>query len=209
MRKLTRSLAVAATAVALAVGGAQAPASANTDLPNFRFGIQMIDNGHEVGDMEFTPFLSFGGGCSPWANDTNTFDPDGARINLDPAPRGVLGSRDFRIGIQATDRNGSETGPLRWSPWTSEGGGVSPFAFDANAFDPDQVRVCLEARPLPAGIFISDFRFSIKVVDLGGADQGGFRQFTPWAFDRGGVSPWAFDSNAFDPDGFAVGIEVF
>jgi len=34
-------------------------------------------------------------------------------------------------------------------------------------------------------------------------------QWTPWAGEGGGVSPWAFDSNAFDPDGYAVGIEVY
>ena len=113
MRKLTRTIAVGATAAVLAVSGAQAPASADSDLPNFRFGVQMIDNGVEVGDMQFTPFLSFGGGCSPFANDTNTFDPDGIRINLNAAPRGTLGSRDFRIGIQATDNNGSQTGPVQ------------------------------------------------------------------------------------------------
>jgi len=212
VRKLIRPLAVAALAVVAATVGVQAPASADVaaaSLPNFRVGIQMIDNGNQIGDAEFTPYANFGGGCSPWAGDTNTYDPDGARIFLSPPPRGGLAGLDFRIGAQATDNNGSQTGVLQWSPWASAGGGVSPFAFDTNGTDPDQFRVCLEVRPLPEGVVLTDFRLSIKLVDHRGADQGGVRQFTPWAVDGGGVSPWAYDSNKYDPDGFAVGIEVY
>lgn len=209
MHKLTRTIALAASTMVMAVGIAQAPASASSDLPNIRLGVQLWDNGHELGDAKFTPFATFNGGCSVFANDTNTFDPDAIRIFLDAAPRGVLGDRDLRIGIQVTDRNQTETGPLRWSPWMGDGGGESLLAFDTNFFDPDQVRVCLETRPLPAGVSIFDFRFYVRAVDDGGREQGGFAQYTPWAFDRGGPSGWASDSNFFDPDGFAVGIEVY
>ena len=211
MRVLTRALAGAAVAGTLAVVGVQAPASA--DVPNFRIGVQMIDNGNMIGDMQMTPFATFtgtaGGQCSPWAGDLNTYDPDGARVMINGAPRGMLGARDVRVGIQVTDNAGTETGPVQWSPWASSGGGVSSDAFDSNRYDPDQVRVCLETRPMPAGIEIYDFRISIKAVDAGGADQAGFRQYTPWIVDGGGASPFAFDGNGYDPDGFAIGIDVF
>lgn len=213
MPRITAGLAAAVTAGVLAIAGTVAPAAARpsstADLPNFRVGIQMIDNGSQIGDAEYTPYSNFGGGCSPFAGDTNTFDPDGARLFLEPPPRFTPLSRDFRIGAQVTDHNGSQTGVLQWSPWASEGGGVSDFAFDTNGFDPDQVKVCLETRDMPAGVVFYDFRLSIKAVDQGSADQGGTRQFTPWAADGGGASPWAYDSNAWDPDGFAVGIEVY
>lgn len=211
MRVLRPIVTTAALAgvTALMVSVTAVPAAASTDLPNFRVGLQTIDNGSQIGDAEFTPYASFGGGCSPWAGDPNTYDPDGARLFLDRAPRGVLGNRDFRIGGQVTDSGGSQTGALQWSPWASEGGGVSPYAFDTNGYDPDQYRVCLEVRALPPGIVLNDFRLSIKFVDHGGAEQGGIRQYTPWAADGGGVSPYAFDANAYDPDGFAVGIEVY
>ncbi|BEL12765.1 hypothetical protein Q0Z83_109560 [Actinoplanes sichuanensis] len=206
--RLLRTLAALAATGALVFTGA-APAAAASDLPNFQIGIQLIDNGYEIGQMQMTPFATFGGGCSDWAGDPNAFDPDGARVLLMPAPRGRLGDRDIRLGIQVQDRNGSETGPVQWTAWASQGGSMSPDAFDTNYFDPDRVRVCLETRTMPAAIDLYDLRVSIKTVDLGGRDQNGYRQYTPWLYDGGGFSPWAYDSNAFDPDGFSNGLEVY
>ncbi|OJF14084.1 hypothetical protein [Couchioplanes caeruleus] len=207
-RAILRTLATATAAGAMAFAGAT-PAMADSDLPNFQLGIQLIDNGSEVGQMQMTPFATFGGGCSEWAGDPNAFDPDGARVQLMPAPRGRLGDRDLRFGIQVEDRNGSERGPVEWTKWASEGGSMSAVAYDANRFDPDRARVCLETRLMPAGIDLYDIRASIKTVDLGGGDQNGLRQFTPWLYDGGGFSGWAYDSNAFDPDGFSIGLEVY
>jgi len=210
LHKGSIGIALAGVIVMMASSPASAASDAvAADLPNFRVGIQAMDNGKQVGDLEFTPYASFGGGCSPWAGDTNTYDPDGVSISLIEAPRGLLGSKDFRVGVQATDNNGSQTGALQWSPWASQGGGVSPYAFDSNGYDPDQFRVCLEVRAMPASISIYDFRLSVKVVDHGSADQGGFRAYTPWATDGGGASPFAVDQNSYDPDGIAVGIDVY
>lgn len=201
-------IGIALAGVALVATPAAASAAA-TDIPNFRIGIQAIDNGTQVGDPEFTPYATFGGGCSPWAGDTNTYDPDGAAILLQGAPRGTLGSRDFRIGVQVTDNNGSQTGAIQWTPWASQGGGVSPYAFDSNGYDPDQFRVCLDVRPMPANVAIYDFRLSVKVVDHGTAEAAGIRQYTPWMLDGGGASPFAYDRNSYDPDGIAIGIDVY
>jgi hypothetical protein len=206
--RFIRTLAAALATGALVVAGA-APAMADSDLPNFQLGVQLWDNGHELGQMQMTPFATFGGGCSDWAGDANGFDPDGIRVRIMPAARGRLGDRDIRFGIQAQDGGGSETGQIQWTRWASEGGSMSPDAFDANRFDPDRVRVCLETKTMPGGIDLYDLRASVKAVDLGGRDQNGYRQFTPWLYDGGGDSPWAFDSNAFDPDGFSIGLEVY
>lgn len=207
-----RTLHKAAVGVALAgltILASASPASAAANFPNFRVGIQAMDKGTQVGDIEFTNYASFGASCSPWAGDTNTYDPDGVSVALQNAPRGLLGAKDFRIGVQVTDNNQSQTGLTQWTPWASAGGGVSAYAFDGNGYDPDQFRICVDVRPMPTNVELYDFRLSVKVVDRGTADQGGFRQFTPWSGDGGGSSAFAVDRNSYDPDGIAVGIEVY
>ena len=66
-----------------APSSASAAGSTATDLPNFRVGIQAMDKGTQIGDIEVTPYASFGGGCSPWAGDTNTYDPDGIAVGIE------------------------------------------------------------------------------------------------------------------------------
>ncbi|MEV6910257.1 hypothetical protein [Amycolatopsis sp. NPDC051071] len=177
--------------------------------PNFRVGIQFADNGGRsgFGVEQFTGFVNFGTSVSPWAGDSNNFDPDGARINLDPAfGGGVLGQVDFRIGGQANDRGGREIGPATYTPWASQGGGSTDTITDSNSFDPDQYRLFLETRPLPPGAQISDLRLSILAVDRGEPD--GVPAFTRWASQGGGRSGFALDADSFDPDGFRIGLEV-
>ncbi len=113
---------------------------------------------------------------------------------------------DFRIGGQATDRGGRETGPVTYTPWASQGGGSTDNITDSNSFDPDQYRLFLETRPLPPGVQISDLRLSILAVDRGEPD--GVPTFTRWASQGGGRSGIALDINAFDSDGFRIGLEV-
>ncbi|UMP06385.1 hypothetical protein [Amycolatopsis sp. EV170708-02-1] len=207
MRKLwSRNLAL------LAAGGlfvTVAPATAEAvEPPNFRIGIQLADNGGRggFGVEQFTGFANFGTSVSQWAGDSNNFDPDGARIDLNPAfGGGRLNQIDFRIGGQARD-GGRELGPVAYTPWASQGGGTTDLITDSNSFDPDQYRLFLETRPLPPGVQITDLRLSILAVDRGAPE--GVPAFTRWASQGGGHSGFALDSDAFDPDGFRIGLEV-
>jgi hypothetical protein len=54
-------------------------------ISNFRVGLRAIDlNGGDVTGQEvFTPSARDGGGTSPWARDSNAFNPDGFMIRLD------------------------------------------------------------------------------------------------------------------------------
>ncbi len=109
---------------------------------------------------QFTRFTNFGSSASNFAGDSNNFDPDGVRINLNTSLNTLLGQVDFRIGGQASD-NGGEFGPVLYTSWASEGGGQTGQITDGNGFDPDQYRVFVEVRPLPAGVVIDDFRLSV------------------------------------------------
>lgn len=137
------------TVAALVAGAAalvQAGPAAASEVRHFRVGIQTVDDGGgtQEGDVEYARYASFGGGASPWSNDANTYDPDGVRLVLDFAPSGVLRDRDFRIGAQATDNGLTRDGPVRWTPWASQGGGPSPYAFDGNRYDPDGIVVGID-----------------------------------------------------------------
>ncbi|WP_093606202.1 hypothetical protein [Lentzea waywayandensis] len=188
-----------------------APSASAAPLPNFRIGIQLNDGGcrTEFGTPQFTKFANFGTSATLFASDLNRFDPDCARIFLDPAfGGGLLNSNvDFRIGGRARENNGSEVGPVVFTDWASAGGGpTDPMISDANRFDPDEYQLFLETRPLPPGAGFSDFRFFIFARDAGEGD--GPVQFTPWASQNGGPSGWAPDPNKFDPDGYVLGLEV-
>jgi len=206
MRKLWSS-----TLALLAAGGLSvtvSPAIAQAAPPNFRVGIQLADNGGRggFGVEQFTGFANFGTSVSQWAGDSNNFDPDGARIDLNPAfGGGQLNQIDFRIGGQARD-GGRELGAVTYTPWASQGGGTTDLITDSNSFDPDQYRLFLETRPLPPGVQITDLRLSILAVDRG--EPEGVPTFTRWASQGGGQSDFALDANAFDPDGFRIGLEV-
>jgi hypothetical protein len=54
-------------------------------ISDFRAGLRAIDlNGGDVSGREvFTPSARAGGGTSPWARDSNAFNPDGYTIHLD------------------------------------------------------------------------------------------------------------------------------
>ncbi|MFJ8914631.1 hypothetical protein [Amycolatopsis sp. NPDC102389] len=185
-----------------------APAMAEAAPPNFRVGIQLADKGGKggFGVEQFTGFANFGTSISPWAGDSNNFDPDAAKIDLNPVfGGGPLNQVDFRIGGQARD-GGKELGTVAYTPWASQGGGTTDVITDSNSFDPDQYRLFLETRPLPPGVQISDLRLSILAVDRG--EPEGVPTFTRWASQGGGQSEYALDANSFDPDGFRIGLEV-
>lgn len=203
-----RAITAAAVAAATLVPLVSTPAAGAATLPNFRAGIQLIDGGGNSGQgvEQFTGTANFGSSSSQFAGDSNNFDPDGARLDLDPAfGGGALNQIDFRIGGQARDR-GRELGPVVFTPWASQGGGTTDVVTDANSFDPDQYRVIIETRPLPAGVVLHDFRFGLSAFDAG--EPEGVPVFTGWASTGGGKSAYALDANAFDPDGFRFILEV-
>ncbi|MEV0676070.1 hypothetical protein AB0I60_06045 [Actinosynnema sp. NPDC050436] len=207
------SIGKAATATAVAVAAlvplvVSAPTAGAATLPNFRVGFQLVDEGGRSGQgvEQFTGTANFGSSSSQFAGDSNDFDPDGARINLNPAfGGGTLNPVDFRIGGQARDR-GRDLGAVVFTPWAGQGGGTSDVMTDPDAFDPDQYRVIIETRPLPPGVVIGDFRLGLNAVDR--REPEGRPVFTGWASGGGGQSAYAFDANAFDPDGFRFILEV-
>lgn len=101
----------------------------------------------------------------------------------------MLSQIDFRIGGQALDK-GSQLGPVVFTHWASQGGGTTDVITDNDSFDPDQYRLFLETRPLPAGVQINDVRLSIQAVDRGEPD--GVPAFTRWASQGGGLGPFTF-----------------
>lgn len=114
--------------------------AANLD---FRICGQAIDNpsprGAQFGPYVCSPWASEGGGYTPLVTDDNQFDPDGYRIALEVQPvyYGVQ-INDVRLSIIAMDFGDRDLyGPTQFTPWQSQGGGFSPYAFDPNHFDPD------------------------------------------------------------------------
>lgn len=180
-------------------------------ISKFRLGLQAADGGGttQFGPIHYTDVVGSGRNWTPWVMDANKYDPDALRIALEIEPARMNPSLDFRIGIQAADRAGTaQLGPVQYTPWASQGGGWSETAFDANEFDPDAFRIMIDYRPwpLPQKQLI-DLRVGLRMVDNRGADVGN-PEYTPWLNDGGGFSDWALDSNAYDPDGFAVRLEV-
>ncbi|MEU6148523.1 hypothetical protein ABZ816_00830 [Actinosynnema sp. NPDC047251] len=204
MRRIaTLSLAFLAS---VALTGTALP-TANAATPNFRVGIQFADGGgnYGVGVERLTGPASFGGGGTPWAGDSDNYDPDGALVDLALTPSGVLAGKDFRIGAQARESYGAD-GPVLYTGWASEGGGVTDLVTDSDGYDPDQYRVFLEVRPWSAPYELTDFRLSIEVVDQG---SSGSPAFTRWASQGGGKSAFALDPDGYDFDGVKIGLEVY
>lgn len=117
---------------------------------DFRIGGQAFDqgDGNNVGPTQFTPWASQGGGWTGLVSDTDSFDPDAFRIIVETRPgttNRVLS--DMRIGLQMFDAAGSQPGNvIVYTPWASQGGGWTEYAVDADAFDPDGLKIKLETR---------------------------------------------------------------
>jgi hypothetical protein len=95
-----------------------------------------IGRNAEIGRTVASPWASEGGGSTGLITDTNQFDPDVYRVEVQvrPLPPGVV-INDVRLSIAAFDE-GLQAAPV-FTPWLSQGGGMSPYAFDSNFFDPD------------------------------------------------------------------------
>jgi len=119
-----------------------------------RLGIQVSDAGGTgaEGPVQYSRWASEGSEqWSATAFDADNYDPDAFRIILEnrPWPRRDFVLKDVRIGIQLFDAGGAQAGVPRHTPWASEGGGWSEWATDLDAYDPDGIKIKLEARVEP------------------------------------------------------------
>ena len=122
------------------------------------------------------------------------------------------GSNPRGSSFQVADQGGtSGFGPKQYTPWASEvtdgNGGWSEVALDADAYDPDAVRIKLQTRDWPSPRTLKDIRIGIQLYDFAGT-QAGPIVYTPWATEGGGWSPWALDLDGYDPDGVKLKLEV-
>ncbi|ESP91405.1 hypothetical protein [Pseudoalteromonas luteoviolacea] len=176
---------------------------------DFRIGLQALDDrGRDPGRVEYIKYLSAGSNVqSEWAVDRDAYDPDALKLHLSILNH-IPSNRDFRIAIQAADRNGrGDFGYWQYTPWASEGGGWSGMAFDTDRHDPDAFRIRIETRTWQSSRSLSDFRIGLRVSDRGGRETGE-ATYTPWASYGGGWTGLATDNDAYDFDGFEVNLEV-
>lgn len=113
---------------------------------DFRLGVVASDNGatSQKGIEQFTKWASEGSSWSGWASDLNGYDPDAYQLILETRTWNsskVL--EDFRLGIQLSDNNNSNTGATQFTPWARDGGGRSDWAGDSNYYDPDSMQIYL------------------------------------------------------------------
>lgn len=182
-------------------------------VARIKVGLQVADKGHDkVGTARYTGWVdgtATANASSPWAVDTNGYDPDSVRVHLQTESADVRAGLDVRVCMEASDDNAtSQFGAKRCTPWASESGGWSATATDANGYDPDAYRISVETRMLAAGCMTRDFRIGVRGFDGGATSHGGQAQYSPWASQGGGWSGWASDDNNYDPDGFALHLDV-
>ncbi|MFC3034507.1 hypothetical protein ACFOEE_18545 [Pseudoalteromonas fenneropenaei] len=176
---------------------------------DFRIGVQVLDDaGRDPGRVEYTGYLTSGSVTqTDWVTDRDAYDPDAIKLHLSVL-KGVPNNKDFRLAIQAADKRGNgDFGYWQYTPWASEGGGWSGFAFDADRYDPDAVRLKIETRNWQVPAALQDFRIGLRVADKKGSDIGE-STFTPWASQGGGWTDLAVDSDSYDFDGWEVKLEV-
>jgi len=115
---------------------------------------------------------------------------------------------NFRLGIQVADAAGtSAEGEARYTSWAKDANLSSEFATDLDRFDPDAVRIGLEAEANnPLGDL--DFRIGAQAFDQGDGNNVGPVQYTPWASQGGGWTGLVSDTDGFDPDGFRILVET-
>jgi hypothetical protein len=181
------------------------------DIPNFRVGLQVADEGGAgaEGEPRYSSWAKDAQIWSEWAMDDDQFDPDAVKVALEVEQDNPLPEADFRLEIQAAD-GGAATGlgPKQFTPWASEGGGWSGFVTDADAFDPDAFRIKVQTRPWTSTRTIRDLRLAIQLFDNKGKELGNIVSYTPWASEGGGWSDYALDRDQFDPDGIKIKTEI-
>lgn len=182
-------------------------------IARIKIGLQVADHGHDkVGVAKYTGWVdgvAAAASSSAWAVDTNGYDPDSVRVHLEAETADVRAGLDVRVCMEASDDNAtSQFGAKKCTPWSSESGGWSAVATDANGYDPDAYRISIETRALVVGTMTRDFRIGVRGFDDGGSAHAGQARYSPWASQGGGWSGWASDDNSYDPDGFALHLDV-
>lgn len=136
---------------------------------DFRFKLMASDKtgnsagcGDQLGGWQETGWASDGGGAAPWASDSNYFDPNCAKVAIETRdlPPGVT-ITDARLGIQASDHGcTAQFGDVRYTPWSSDGGGASDWATDSNSWDPDCYQLTLDTKVIKIGNIKVQFQAS-------------------------------------------------
>ena len=134
--------------------------------------------------------------------------PDQSPSSLDGTPDG--GSERFTIGIQLADDGTVMPGAFAFTGdyEMGETAGTSPWACDADCFDPDSARLAVSGfRHEDAQR--KDFRVCLQGSD-GGLSHLGESPFscTNWASQGGGSTGMVSDNDGFDPDSYRVQIET-
>lgn len=145
-------------------------------------GLQLRDDncGGSQGSARYTTSV---GTWTPWAGDSDDYDPDCIKAYLGST---VPSDLDIRLGIQAQDINtpcgflwlfkcGDGGGTVRYTSWATESGDSwSSWASDVDMMDPDQWRLVIETRPLYG--YSVDFKVGYQLGDGGSnvySDGGG------------------------------------
>ncbi len=213
MNIIKRLIVLASFALASVLAIANISAAA----PDIAAGIQFIDHGCTggMGQYSITAYANAitGAAASQWAADSNYYDPDCVRVTLQKSAAAL--TKDVRICVQVADSmspnmfgvitNVDQVGDNRCSPWATDGGGWSGWAYDTNGDDPDGARLTLETRALPSGKQIDDLRLGIQTGDHKCDRRLSGVVYTPWTNDGGGWSGWA--SGGADPNCLRVELQ--
>ncbi|WP_028974142.1 hypothetical protein [Spirochaeta cellobiosiphila] len=189
--------------------------SSSRSVSDFFVGLQLSDagiTGNNFGEEVYT--YSVGqkrSHWSPWAFDSNKYNPDALRVNLEIASTILKDGIDFRIGFQCSDdKGGSQYGDIFYTQWASEAinnSEWSDWGGDSNLVGFDGIRARIETRIIEE-FKCSDVRLLVQLADDKGTSQYGDIGYTNWATQGGGWSAWVSDSNRYDPDTVRVKLEV-
>lgn len=188
------------------------PPDSSPKIPDFKLCLKVWDgNGTtEPGLERCTNFVGSGSNqWSPFAMDANRRDPDALEITLNVNESNTISDKDYRVAIQFADHQSTgEFGNETFTPWTSEGGGWSNWACDANCYDPDAFRIKIESREWPnQNGGVKNLRVKLQLNDEDYTQPGNVVT-TPWLLDGSGTSDLALDATGNDFDAARIGIEV-
>jgi hypothetical protein len=142
-------------------------------------GLQLSDIGcgNNLGSAQYVSDLNI---WSPWAGDSDNYDPDCVRVR---AASTIPKDTDIRVDLQARDINtpcgflwlfkcGDGGGAIVYGPWVSAGNAAwTGWVTDADAWDPDQYRIILESKPW-YGHTIGNFKLGVQVANDTTSDSG-------------------------------------
>jgi len=203
--------------------GQQAPS------PDIRLGIRVFGGAcganpdkasQEIGTAQFTPWANNGGGSSPFSFNPGHKELHCGQVKLETRAPAIPSGKDVRFGVQLSDGKEciKKVGVAQYTPWASEGGGMSEWAKDGGSSspgfdDPDCAKLIVETRDIDDSIQIQDIRL---VAQMG---NGSGKQYctkirtpfaevsTPWASEGGGWSSLT-GTGGTNPECFRVGLNT-